>query len=354
MEEFKEYREQTKRMVEEGNLWEKVRPMLFVMCGLQCSGKSTQAKEYVKYQDATIVSSDGIREELAKEQNKENIFDVDNNLVFRELYKRVNDLLKENKNVVLDATNTTIKSRRQIFENIKVDCYKECHIMNTPYEECLERLRERNKKGPYIPEDVLERYYKSFEVPFKEEGWDNIVIDREISYEDSQKWLKEIEDKARDFDQHNKWHNEKLLQHMVTTHSKMIDMQFEMRETGRYDKDEQEMILIATRLHDLGKLYTQVFDKEGQAHYYNHENVGAYEMICNAAIYKYKFYNYYGYIYSITDTLRVAFYINYHMKLHQVKTEKAIKKWKGIFGEKSYNNLKLFEEADKYRIEKGE
>lgn len=350
MEEFKEYVEQRKKIVEEDNSRGKVRPKLFVMCGLQCSGKSTQAKEYVKYEDATIVSSDEIREELAKEQNKENIFDVDNNLVFRELYKRVNDLLKENKNVVLDATNTTIKSRRQIFENIKVDCYKECHIMNTPYKECLERLRERNKKGPYIPEDVLERYYKSFEVPFKEEGWDFMILHTENGLEDSLRWLKEIQNKARDFDQKNKWHNEKLLKHMLTTQGYLSHKIFTNKlPENAYDRTEIFLMLIASEIHDLGKLYTQTIDEQGQAHYYNHENVGAYEMVSNAMIWSFQIWV--SLRTSIYNTLRVAFYINYHMKLHQVKTEKAIKKWKGIFGEELYNNLKLFEEADKYRKE---
>jgi hypothetical protein len=42
------------------------------------------------------------------------------------------------------------------------------------------------------------------------------------------------------------------------------------------------------------------------------------------------------------------------MKLHQVTTEKSIKKWKSIFGEELYNDLRLFEKADKMRPEKGE
>lgn len=323
---------------------------LIVMCGLQCSGKSTKAKELSKEENAQIISSDEIREELAREQNKENIFEVDNNLVFDTVYKRINQNLSDGINVIFDATNTTIKMRRQIFERVKVECVKICYIMNTPYEECLDRLRERNKKGPYIPEDVLERYYKSFEIPFYEEGWDNIVIDREISYEDSQKWLKEIEDKARDFDQHNKWHNEKLLKHMLTTHNYLMDKTF-----GRYCcknldwSNESLFMMYAAHIHDLGKLYTQTFDEEGQAHYYSHENVGAYEMLCNGMTCELGSFE--EFKYSIKNTLRVAFYINYHMKLHQVKTEKAIKKWKAIFGERLYNNLKLFEEADKYRKE---
>lgn len=317
--------------------------ILMVMCGLQCSGKSTKAKELAQQNNAQIISSDEIREELAKEQNKENIFEVDNNLVFDTVYKRINQNLSDEINVIFDATNTTIKMRRQIFERVKVECEKICYIMNTPYEECLERLKERNKTSHYIPEEVLKRYYESFEIPFMAEGWDNILIDKQIEWKESEKNLKELLDRANGFNQQNKWHNQTLLKHMITTYNYLIN---------KIGNDPKFRTMIkASYIHDVGKLFTQTMDKEGQAHYYNHENVGTYELLCRIGVYDVLNWKYY---YNKDGMLEMLFYVNYHMKLHQVTTEKAIKKWKNIFGEKMYYNLKLFEEADKYRIEKGE
>ena len=40
------------------------KPTLFCLCGLPASGKSTYAKELSKKENATIYSSDAIREEL--------------------------------------------------------------------------------------------------------------------------------------------------------------------------------------------------------------------------------------------------------------------------------------------------
>ena len=64
--------------------------------------------------------------------------------------------------------------------------------------------------------------------------------------------------------------------------------------------------------------------------------------MCCVAFYDFFEYDRFG-------TLLWLFYINYHMKLHEVTTEKSIKKWKRIFGEKLYNDLRLFETVDKSR-----
>ena len=136
-----------------------MKPMLIVMVGLQCSGKSTKAKHIASGIQATILSSDKIREEYKN---------ANNDTVFRLLYERMNDLLEKGIDVIIDATNITIKARKQIFQNLKVDCDKCCHIMNTPYEECLKRLKARNKTDyPHkFDADVIKRYYYSFEIPF--------------------------------------------------------------------------------------------------------------------------------------------------------------------------------------------
>ena len=38
--------------------------------------------------------------------------------------------------------------------------------------------------------------------------------------------------------------------------------------------------------HDIGKLHTQHFDEYGIAHYYNHDCVGAYQILCHLEYYR--------------------------------------------------------------------
>lgn len=313
-------------------------PVLYVMCGLQCSGKSTKAKELKEMFDIysepdykiVILSSDEIRKEHPEIAN-------DNNKVFQKLYADMNYFLRLGDNVIIDATNITNKTRRQIFNNLHEDCCKCCYIMNTPYNSCLERLKERNKQedSHKVPEEVLKRYLESFEIPFYEEGWDAIYLGNVIDYKTSEENRIKYLVACNGFDQKNKHHTQDLGQHMKTVATKLCEL------TGK------GLLIQAGSFHDVGKLFTQTVGEDGNCHYYNHDSVGAYNLMCNMGIYTY--YN--GWVYDTKATLKWLFYINYHMKLHNVITEKSIRKWKNILGEENYNDLRIFEQADKWRGE---
>ena len=101
--------------------------------------------------------------------------------------------------------------------------------------------------------------------------------------------------------------------------------------------------------HDVGKLFTQTYkENDPNAHYYNHANVGTYELMCNAGIFD--CYN----EYDKKLTLDWLFYINYHMHMFNIKTEKAERKWRKIFGDIKFENLQIINKADKYRPENEE
>ena len=64
--------------------------------------------------------------------------DQDNNeLLFQELNKKINQDLSNGKSVVYDATNLSYKKRKSYLEKLKSECYKECILVATPYEKCL-------------------------------------------------------------------------------------------------------------------------------------------------------------------------------------------------------------------------
>lgn len=305
---------------------------LFVMVGLQCSGKSTEAKNLAKEFNAEIVSSDQLRIEHPE---------YNNDSIFKLLYSRVNNLLSIKRNVIIDATNITIKSRRHIFLNIKEPCEKICYIMNVPYNECQKRLDKRNqdKDTHYVPKEVLEKYYYSFEIPFFEEGWDEIKLYIEPEFYKGLEVLSTYKSLAEGFNQKNKHHCQDLGQHMNTVGDLI-------------KKETQDAILIKSAYyHDIGKLFTQTYKPgDENAHYYNHANVGAYSILSNVALYE----EYYSvddehFVLRIKDTIDWIFYINYHMHIFNITTEKSIKKWKQIFGEEKFNNLLLLNKYDKNR-----
>ena len=100
-------------------------------------------------------------------------------------------------------------------------------------------------------------------------------------------------------------------------------------------------VSVATKYHDMGKLYTQTFDEDGVAHYYGHENIGAYMMLVYEVANQHSlFVNH-----NIGD---IAFYINYHMLPFQWKPNntKTETKWAKRFGSKKYHNLWSLHIAD--------
>lgn len=303
------------------------KPILIVMCGLQGSGKSTIANTDLKDKyNATVYSSDKLRKEYPT---------FDNNKIFETLYSQIDSDLSNGKNCILDATNITMKSRRAIFNNLKSDFYSICYIMNTPYQFCLNNLVHRNKdsESHFVPIDALTRYYHSFEVPFYEEGWNEIIINHTPDNNHSQFFIEFMNNKAEGFNQKTKYHNDDLLSHMFITHALLEQI------------SDDDTLLRASLMHDYGKLYTQTF-KEGDenAHYYNHANVSAYEVLSHWSYYDEKGYD-------IKNTLDCIFYINYHMLPFNVQSEKSNTKWERIFGTTKWYNLKKLNEADKYRKE---
>ena len=303
------------------------KPKLIVMCGIQCSGKSTEAKKLAEQYNAVIISSDNFRQTFPEE---------DNSKIFKRVYDEMDSRLKHNTNVIIDATNTTIKMRRQLFSNIRENCYKICYVMNTYYDDCLTRLRERNKSDyPHkVPEEVLKKYYYNFEIPFYEEGWDEIHLVNHPTMTDTVFNLHNLRSATEGFNQNNKHHTQDLNQHLFNTKHCV-------------EKISKNTILSeAAHYHDVGKLFTQVYKpNDPDAHYYNHANVGAYILMCCAGIHDdlHEF--------DEKSTLEWLFYVNYHMVKYNLKTDKAIKKWSKIFGKEKFDNLLLLNYADSQRPE---
>lgn len=284
-------------------------PELMVMCGLSGSGKSTWAEREAKQWGYEIVSSDDIRAELGDVNDQSR-----NNEVFQIFYQRIKDHLKLGHHVIADATFLTIKERRRILEEVKdIRCYKTCTIKAIPFEKCLENNKSRDRQ---VPETVIYRQRAKFQVPFEEEGWDEITVSRLYYGMNDMNYFAR---KMVGFDQKNPYHKNSLLVHSVKAAEEFAKKGYEFEDA---------------LLHDYGKLFTQTFDDNGIAHYYNHENVGTYELL-----------NDYGSI--AYDGKDLLFLTNYHMLPFGWKTDKAKEKWRRIFGDEKFQMLIDFHECDK-------
>ncbi len=275
------------------------------------------------------MSSDSIREEICRDvadQSK-------NEEVFKIFHKRIREYLNKEQNVIADATNITMKSRRAIIENVrKLDVEKICYIIPKKFKDCIRD--NRNRKHP-VPEEVIAAQRSKFQIPFKEEGWEEIIIyDMDYTYAD--KFTPEAMSFSMiGFDQKNPHHNMYLDQH--------CDFVYNMFSGGQHPYNiYKNGFLMGASLHDIGKLYTQSIDENSIAHYLRHENIGSYFVLTSLYLWK---------NFTDDDLLDCCFLINYHMMPFSWENEKTKNRWRERFGEYKYETLMRFHECDKTRLD---
>lgn len=301
---------------------------LIVMVGLSGSGKSTKAKEIQKYKNNCIIlSSDQLRKELLGDENDQE----HNDKVFKTLHR----LIKENindKNIIVDATNINYKSRKPILNCVKgiKNCKKIAYVMTESVENCVLRQAGRERR---VPTTAIEKQMNRFQIPFYEEGFDEIILDQ---WEDKYSSFVEgfdleknyIFDLMKGFNQNNHHHKYTLDIHCKKV-SELLEKEF----------PNDNVIKIAGLIHDIGKIYTGKLkeDNSGEYSYHSHHNVGTYFLLQNL--------NCIG-LNNKNDILKCLFIINYHMEPFFWHSEKAEYKWKNIFGENNFNLLKIFNKCD--------
>lgn len=297
------------------------KPTLYVMCGLPASGKSTYSKELALKYNAKIFSSDALREEMLNDVNNQD----HNTDIFIELHRRIKAHLASGSNAIMDSTNINSKKRRAFLSELKnIPCIKECHIIATPYEECLKRNKERDR---VVPEDVIKKMYLNWNTPYWFEGWDSIICyydtERTITVDD---WIEQY----KDYNQDNPHHTMTLGEHCRKT------FEFILHEDV-YGSDSA--LLYAAAIHDCGKPFTKSFkNSKGEltdvAHYYNHNNSGAYDSL------------FFKYLTNVSS-LDISILINLHMQPYFWKEEKTHKKYEHLWGKELYDNVMKLHKADK-------
>lgn len=303
-----------------------MKPTVIMMIGLPGAGKSTKAVELAKEYNAEIFASDALREELFGDINHQ----TDNNKLFIELHRRIKECLRNGQSAIYDATNLSYKKRMAFLKELKnIPCEKIAYLMATPYEECLKNNEKRERK---VPREVIDRMYRSVDIPWFNEGWDDIQIEYG-GYENYYGWAREWVESVADYDQHNSHHDLTLGEHCKQTMRNVYKICAENKTIMSTE------LRYAAMLHDEGKVFTQTFkNSKGEiteeAHYYGHEHCGGYDSL---------FYN------MPCNKLYVAVLIRWHMRPYMAweQSEKAKQKDSKLIGEELFNDICLLHKADK-------
>ena len=309
---------------------------LIVMVGLPGSGKSTIAKELQKNiiknaflkreANCTILSSDAYRQKLLEDENDQS----NGEKVFNALYTDMREFLLKEENVIFDATNTSMKARKRIFleldkikkelEEKNISLIKIAYVIPTKFEECIERDSKRERT---VGREVINKFRMSFQMPQSFEGFDKIVIHNFGYIKHDFTAVNPLLSQMQHFDQKNPHHIYSLDVHC----NKLAE---------NYEEGSSEYV--AGKLHDYGKLFTRTFDEKGIAHYYSHDSVGTYEVLSHLEWLP-KF--------NLDEVLYILFLINWHMRGHKdIRTVKAEKKYRSLFGNKWYEALIQFADYD--------
>jgi putative nucleotidyltransferase with HDIG domain len=149
-----------------------------VNIGLPCSGKSTNTKEIINDREGlwTTLSRDDIVMQLGLEQGIQEYSKafhlVDQKEVDLIFQNRKKEYIKKGKNVVVDMTHMSRKSRRKSLQGFGDEYMKTAIVHMTS----LQNIEERNKNRPgkVIPDNVFERMAMAFYPPLFDE-FDEII-----------------------------------------------------------------------------------------------------------------------------------------------------------------------------------
>ena len=146
---------------------------LYITVGLPGSGKSTYAKEFIKGKDIEYLSSDSLRAVYGKSEEDQTVTP----LVFGHIKRKVDEFLKDGKNVMVDATSVNRRERSDYINSAKKYGAKVVAIV---FKMDRQGLIDRNKKrgeqgGRVVPDFVIDKMLAKFEEPSYSEGIDVMI-----------------------------------------------------------------------------------------------------------------------------------------------------------------------------------
>jgi predicted kinase len=146
---------------------------IYIAVGLPGSGKSTYAKNFIKGKDIEYLSSDELRAVFGKSEEDQTV----TSLVFGHIKRKVDEFLKDGKNVLVDATSVNRKERADYITTAKKYGAK---VVAFVFKMDRQGLIDRNKKrgqegGRVVPDWVIDKMLAKFEEPSTNEGIDEVI-----------------------------------------------------------------------------------------------------------------------------------------------------------------------------------
>ena len=146
---------------------------LYITVGLPGSGKSTYVKNFIKDKEIEYLSSDSLRAVYGKSEEDQTVTP----LVFGHIKRKVDEFLKDGKNVLVDATSVNRKERSDYINTAKKYGAKVVAIV---FKMDRQGLIDRNKKrgeqgGRVVPDWVIDKMFAKFEEPSYSEGIDVMI-----------------------------------------------------------------------------------------------------------------------------------------------------------------------------------
>jgi len=132
--------------------------------GVQCSGKSTWARQYIKDNPEFLyLSTDELRKEFGKSEADQTCNDV----IYSAMENKCINALKNNQSVILDATFIKKAWRRKYVNIGKLHADKViAQVFIASRNELIKRLDNRVKNGGLnVPIEVIDKYIAGYQKP---------------------------------------------------------------------------------------------------------------------------------------------------------------------------------------------
>lgn len=141
--------------------------MVYLIYGAPCSGKSTYAKEHKKSGDIVcdvdrLFSAISLNEEHQTELYAQEVA----SMLYKELVEIIRDRRGNWKNAFVISLANTKEQVQRAKNQIKAD---ECIFIDTPYEVCMERAKER----PFYFNWLIQEWFATKEETINVESIDN-------------------------------------------------------------------------------------------------------------------------------------------------------------------------------------
>lgn len=132
---------------------------ILILIGIPGSGKSTWAKDYVKYNDNWVrVNRDDFREMLKTAQVCENKIE---DIITKLVSDTINAALMRKQNVIIDNTHVKVKYINSIIEEFKYSADIDYRVFDVSLDKAIERDSNREKK---VGSEVIKRMYGDYKI----------------------------------------------------------------------------------------------------------------------------------------------------------------------------------------------